>query len=128
VLRHNAVTLLLTVAVLAVTALNQFTTMARLAEFRSNNADLVAVVAESECKRADKIERAYIELRDNFVGLRAAYQEAGMEIYALRELLTVAGDHIQECHRLLEVNKITPPAFKECIGGPDAAPDAPKPI
>lgn len=126
-LRHNAVTIFLTITVLALTGLNQFTTQARLAEFQSNNADLAIVVAERESARLERAEKAFGQLRDHFVKLRQAYQEARLESYALQQLLAVAGEHIAECHRLLEANNIQPPSFNEHVGGPEADDNAPQP-
>lgn len=144
VLRHNYVTLLLTVVVLAATGLNSFTTKSNCelflagVDYNTNEmarnkmvADLqivqaikdqqlakLAAVIESEAARADRAESAFNDLAGRFVEMRRHLNAANVEAYSLNELLKVAAGHITECHRLLKENCIEAPNMPECLTKP----------
>ena len=101
VMRHNIVTLALTVVVLAVTALNSFTLKAFLSEFHMNNSDLIAEVAFSESSRCDRLENTLTRLYRDYVALKN-------EAKGLIEDLSQAAHHIRDCHALLEKAGIKP--------------------
>lgn len=110
VLRHNIVTLALTLAVLAVTAFNSFTLKAYLSEFHMHNSDLIAEVAFSESSRCDRLENTLTRLHRDYVALKN-------EAKGLVEELSQAAHHIRDCHTLLEKTGIKPPdtfALEQC--------------
>ena len=87
-LRHNFVTILLTVVVVAVTALNHYSTQCNLVEFHSNNADICAEVALSEAKRADQVAAAYRELAKTTIQLQQENTQLKACLQAVAEELS----------------------------------------
>lgn len=104
VLRHNFVTIALTLVVAAVTAANSFTLTAYLRDFHMNNSDLVAQVAFNESNRCERLENSLQRLWKDHVAARQAANE-------LSDQLSEAAHHIRDCHTLLEKAGIKPPAF-----------------
>jgi hypothetical protein len=143
-LRNNLVSVLLIIGVLAVTGLNHFTTMSHcelylsgvqyinaemarnkmvhemhvVAAVKEQQLDRITTIAENESVKANETEAKFNELVQHYVQLRHAYQQLGIENYGLNELLKVAGQHIEECHRLLKEHNIDPPAFPVAEQGP----------
>ncbi len=136
---YNIVTLLLTLVVLAVTALNSYTTQLNCDVYLSgveyNNNELIRTriihntqvllaekdaqaakvveVAQSEAQRADNLQGEFNGLAKQYVQLRHAFNDVRMDLYNYQQVLSAAGQHIVECHKLLEANGITPPELPD---------------
>lgn len=145
--------LVLILVVVAVTALNSYTTRMHcelyLSGVEHNNNELVRTrivqstqrlladkdayasklvdVAKSEAERAALIEGQFNDLVKQYVQLRHAFNQARMEVYGLQQLLSVIGNHIRECHELMKSNNITPPALPEPPTQEQKEPDKPAP-
>lgn len=120
----NQLTLYIAIGVLFMAAYTTYQVheLSRIQDFQSRTSraqeqvELLASVARAECDRSDRLEANFDALTRQYVEQNARMRYFLGQLNGANQALSILGNHIEDCHRLMKENQVPVPAMRVDVG------------